>query len=344
MSRVKLIERLQAEKTVIEAGQDVVVELFKPSDALGVSLAYFEVYGDSFPIEHVYDPEEIIKRNATEDQYTVVARTPKGEIVGLAGLFRHAPNKDIYEAGQLMVLKSYRSADVGKKISSKILGNFSVNLGIDVVFVEAVCNHPISQQLAYNEGFRPTGIELECMPAKVYSTEGKVSRNVSLLLMFSIYKDRSQQVYLPEIYAKYINGLYSSLGLVRREGTKADLDGETVFKEFLLPDAKFGRITIEKAGTDLSQVLNDFENKVGVGGVSQAYINLGDKAVGEAVTLFRKKGYMFGGVLPLWFGSDGMIMQKLPGEPDWSQIQLHDEGARDLLEYLRADYSKLNFI
>ena len=343
MSRVKLIERLQAEKTVIEAGQDVVVELFKPSDALGVSLAYFEVYGDSFPIEHVYDPEEIIKRNATEDQYTVVARTPKGEIVGLAGLFRHAPNKDIYEAGQLMVLKSYRSADVANKIAIKIHSGLTVSLGIDVVFVEAVCNHPVSQKLAYNEGLRPTGIELECMPAKVYSTEGKVSRNVSLLLMFSIHKDRSQQVYLPEIYAQYINGLYSSLGLVRREGVQADLDGETVFEEFLLPDAKFGRITIEKAGTDLSQVLNDLENKVGVGGLSQAYVNLGDKAVGEAVTLLREKGYMFGGVLPLWFGSDGMIMQKLPGEPDWSQIQLHDKGARDLLEYLRADYSKLNF-
>lgn len=345
MSRIKLIERLQAEKTVIEAGQDVVVELFKPCDALGVSLAYFEVYGDSFPIEHVYDPQEIIKLNATEDQYTIVAKTPKGEIVGLAGLFRHAPNKDVYEAGQLMVLKSYRSADVGKKISSKIHGDLTVSLGLDIVFLEAVCNHPISQQLAYNEGFRPTGIELECMPAKVYSTEGKVSRNVSLLLMFAIYKDKSsQQVYLPEIYAKYINGLYNSLGLVRREGAKADLDGETVFEEFLLPDAKFGRITIEKAGTDLSQVTDDLEKKIGVGGLFQAYINLGDKAVGEAVTLLRKKGYIFGGLLPLWFGSDGIVMQKLPSEPDWSQIRLHDEGSRSLLEYLRADYSKLNFI
>lgn len=342
MSRIKLIERLKAEKTVIEAGQDIVVELFKAGDALGVSLAYFEIYGDSFPIEHVYDPEEVIKRNATEDQYTIVARTPKGEIVGLAGLFRHAPNKDVYEAGQFMVLKSYRTGSVSKNISSQLLGDLSVTLGIGVVFAEAVCNHPVSQKFAYNDGMRPTGIGLECMPAEVYSTEGKVTRNVSLLLMFSIHKDKSHQVYLPKIYAKHINGLYKKLGLARREGASVDFEGETVFEEFVLPDAKFGRITIEKAGTDLSQVTDDLEKKIGEGGLTQAYMNLGDKTVGKAVTLLRAKGYIFGGLLPLWFGSDGIIMQKLPSEPDWSQIRLHHKESSELLEYFRADYINLN--
>ncbi len=342
MNRKKLIEGLQAKKTVVEAGQDVVVGLFKPEDALGVSLAYREIYGDSFPIEHVYDPEEVAKRNETEDQYTVVARTPKGEIIGLAGLFRHAPNKDVFEAGQLMVFKSYRSGEVAQEIVSLLLVDLPRRLGLEVVFVEAVCNHPASQQLAYTKGLMPTGIGLECMPAEAYATEGDVKRNVSLLLMFRVNKDQNHKVYLPPSYTKTMWGLYEKLGLSRSEGVGTNLSGKTAVEKFLLPDAKFARLTVEKAGTDFLGVIVDIEKNVGGAGLIQTYVNIGDPSAPQGVNLLRERGYIFGGVLPLWFGSDGIIMQKLPREPEWDGIRLHYKESKKLLEYLRADYNTVN--
>jgi len=341
MNHEELITYLQSKRSVIAADQPVTVELFKPEDALGVSLAYYEIYGESFPVNHVYDPEEVIRRNATEDQYTVVARTPKGEIVGLAGLFRHAPNKDVYEAGQLMVLKSYRSGEVAKNISSLLLDDLPLQHNIGVIFAEAVCNHPVSQQLAYIKGLMPTGLALECMPADVYASEGNVSRNVSLLLMFAVKSDINHTVYLPEKHERFIVGLYKSLGFQRTYAAPKKLTEKTKLSEFFLPDAKLIRLTIEKAGTDFSSVIDGTEDRVGREILIQIYLNLGDKASPEAINLLGERGYIFGGLLPLWFGSDGIIMQKLIREPDWKKIRLRHKESKEMLSYFRNDYDNM---
>ena len=341
MSHEELITHLQSKRRDIAADQPVAIEIFKPEDALGVSLAYYEIYGESFPVGHVYDPEEVVRRNATENQYTVVARTPKGEIVGLAGLFRHAPNKDVYEAGQLMVLKSYRSGEVAKKISSLLLDELPLQHNIGVIFAEAVCNHPVSQQLAYMKGLLPTGLALECMPADVYASEGNASRNVSLLLMFAVKNDVNHTVYLPEIYQRFIVDLYKTVGLQRTYAAGRNLTEKTKLNEFFLPDAKLIRLTIEKAGIDFSSVIDGIENRVGQETLIQTYLNLGDKAAPEAIKLLCKKGYIFGGLLPLWFGSDGIIMQKLIREPAWEKIRLRHKESKKMLNYLRNDYDCL---
>ena len=182
MDEKLLIERLKAARTEIEPGQDVEIVLFEPHDTLGVSLCYYEIYENSFPIDHVYNPEEVASRNATDDQYTVVARTPRKEIVGLAGLFRHAPNPEVYEAGQLMLHKAFSSDKISAQIARKIGVDLPRSLDLSVVFGEAVCNHMVSQRLALEQGHYATGLELECMPSSAYSKERSGSSNVSLLL------------------------------------------------------------------------------------------------------------------------------------------------------------------
>ncbi|GAU08537.1 GNAT family N-acetyltransferase [Desulfoplanes formicivorans] len=106
--------------------------------------------------------------NATNDQYTIVARTPKGEVVGLVGLFRHAPNPKVHEIGELMILKSYRNSHLAVDLSQVAGGNCPKRFGLQVLFSETVCNHRVSQRLALQQGMVPTGLELECMPAGAY--------------------------------------------------------------------------------------------------------------------------------------------------------------------------------
>lgn len=341
MSHEENIQRLKEAWREIEPGQDVVIDLFKPEDALGVSLCYYEVYGDSFPIEHVYDPDEVIARNSTDAQYTVVARTPKGELVGLAGLFRHAPNPGVYEAGQLMVLKSYRKSHAAKKIASRIIGELPAELGLPVIFGEAVCNHPVSQRLAHNDGLRPTGLEVECMPSGTYSKEGVKDRNVSLLLMFNVLNDEQCDVYLPEEYVEFLGEMFDTLNMSRNVLTGGELAGSTASDEFLLPDAGLARLTISKPGTDIVSVANAAHDKLGGQGLVQIFLNLGDPGAPEAVALLKEQGYCFAGLLPAWFGSDGLVMQKLPQEPEWDGICLYNKTARAILEYVRKDYESV---
>ncbi|UZP68121.1 GNAT family N-acetyltransferase [Desulfovibrio mangrovi] len=340
MSRERLIANLRAVRSEIEPGQEVEVGLFREEDAQGIALAYLEIYGDSFPIEHVYDPAEITRRNASDDQYTIVARTMSGDVVGLAGLFRHAPNPDVYEAGQLMVLKTYRSSHVAAEIARNTLGIQARNLGLPVVFGEAVCNHPVSQRLAHQEGMLVTGLELECMPAAAYAKEGGVFRNVSLLLMFSVYKRQRCTVYLPSQYEDFLKSLYTGMGLVRDHAGAEPLSGGTESSEFLLPDAGLLRLTISRAGEDFQSVVADAEHKVGECGLVQCYLNLGDPAAPDAITMLRERGYFFGGLLPHWFGPDGVVMQKLPEQPDWDALRLYGKEAKAMCDYIRQDYER----
>ncbi|GAU08536.1 hypothetical protein [Desulfoplanes formicivorans] len=54
MNREKRIKSLIEARQDIEPGQDVEIDMFRPSDALGISLAYLAIHEDSFPIDHVY--------------------------------------------------------------------------------------------------------------------------------------------------------------------------------------------------------------------------------------------------------------------------------------------------
>ncbi len=334
----RLIKHLKAEKKVIETDQDAVVALFRDEDALGVSLLYYEIYGDSFPVEHVYDPAQVKLRNRTDEQHTLVARTTKGDIVGMAGLFCQAPNQKVYEAGQLMLMKSYRHTRVAAELGRSALGTLPETLGLSAVFVEAVCNHPVSQAMAHKQGLRATGLEIECMPARVYAKEGGVVRNVSLLLMFKVLKDNGVSVYLPQPYVEFMIQLYGQLGLERKNLAGEAPAGATDSDVFLLPDAGIARITVKKAGTDFNRVIQDIEARAGKQSLVQVYLNLGDHACPRAVDLLRGQGYFLGGLLPLWFESDALIMQKLPREPDWNGLHLHDREAEKMKDYIRHDY------
>lgn len=334
MQREAVIARLREARREIEPGQEVTVGLFRPEDALGVSLAYLEVYGDAFPIEHVYDPAEVIRRNASDDQYTVVARTPRGEVVGLAGLFRHAPNPDVYEVGQLMVLRQYRVSRLGAAIIRQVIGVLSRELGVAVVFGEAVCNHPASQRLVLQNGLACAGLAVECMPAKTYAVEGGAVRNVSLLLMFAVHVSSPCAICVPAPYHGILRELCDRFGLVRDSLAPRPLAGKTEWTEFLLSGARLSRITVSRAGADFGEVAAGAEDRAEA---VQAYLNLGDPGVDEAVALLRGRGYFFGGLLPHWFGPDGLMMQKPRQEPDWDAMCLDGDMAMAMRDFVRAD-------
>ncbi len=342
MIREQLIKALKTAKTDIEPGQEVEVGRFRPEDALGISLAYLEVWGDCFPVAHVYDPEDVVRRNATDDQHTVVARTPRGEVIGLAGLFRHAPNPDVYEAGQLMVLKPYRQGSADMRICRKIIRELPSRLGITVIFAEAVCNHPDAQQLIFQEGMHATGLSMECMPSAAFAQEGGVARNVSLLLMFKVGDVKRQAVYIPQEYKEIIEDIYAKLGLEFERGSAKSRTGDTKSEELLLPDAGLARITVNRAGADFQAIIDMAEAKAGSLGLVQMYLDLGDPAAPEAVTMLRKNGFFFGGLLPSWFGSDGLVMQKTPQTPDWEGLHLYGDEAKAMCDYVRLDYEAVN--
>jgi hypothetical protein len=72
----------------------------------------------------------------------------------------------------------------------------------------------------------------------------------------------------------------------------------------------------------------------------QVYVDLGQSWSGTLVALLRKMGYRMGGLLPIWFGSDGFLMQKHFVDPDLDGLKILSDRGRRLVEMVRDDLGR----
>ncbi len=70
-------------------------------------------------------------------------------------------------------------------------------------------------------------------------------------------------------------------------------------------------------------------------------LDLADPAAAAACEALRRRGYCLGGVLPLWFGTDAILMQRPGREPAFDDIALATAQGRDLLAIVKADWESI---
>ena len=87
------------------------------------------------------------------------------------------------------------------------------------------------------------------------------------------------------------------------------------------------RLTVTRAGRDFGEAVSAAEAKAGPRGLIQVFLNLGDATAPPAVEMLRGRGYFLAGLLPYWFGADGLLLQKVRLEPDWDAIHGVDQKA-----------------
>ena len=318
-----------------------VVDLFRPEDAPGIVRCYREVYGDNFPISYVYDAARIVEQNRGEDHYTVVGRLPDGDIAGLCALFRTAPNPGVYEAGQLMVRKPFRRTSLAGNLVDELFDVLVSRLGINIVYTESLCNHVISQKMMLKKQGIPTGLEMECLSGINFDEQGDLERNISLMLQFRIYQDHFHTIYPHHLYADFVDGRGAALGLARnREAASGEGRGQTDSDLSIIAGAELARMVVRKAGADWPGVLDRAEAEAD-NFLFQVQLSLGDPASPWAVEELQRRGFFLAGYLPLWFGEDGIMLQRLPEGPDFTVVQVHGDEARAVMDAVRIDYQRM---
>jgi hypothetical protein len=102
-------------------------------------------------------------------------------------------------------------------------------------------------------------------------------------------------------------------------------------------------LAVHAAGADFESTFDEQEKTIREKGVVviQVWLKLSWHWVGQAVDVLRKRSYFLGGILPRWFDVDGMLMQKIIGEPNWEGIQLYSDRAKKILEMVKGDWSKV---
>lgn len=314
------------------------IALFTPEDAPDISRFYRETYGDNFPIKYVYDPTEIARRYDGVNHRTAVVRDSENRLAGMGSLFRFGPNPLLYEAGQLMVSRLHRGKGLSNIIGHTVLEEYPTQIPVGAVFIEALCSHTLSQPSATNFGLIPTGVELEWLPAMGPEKDGEAAVNISLLMLFRVHRDAPHTIHTHPAYADFIGQRIRELGIERTvEPGVSPVAESTDAQSDILRDISIATLSVFRPGKDWPDVLARFEAET-AGYALHVRLNLGDQATPWAIDILRGRQFFLSAYLPLWFEKDGILLQKLPTDPDFSVPRYESERAKGLAEVVRADW------
>lgn len=330
----------------VEAGRSYVVGPLRPGDGQGVAQLFYTIYGDRYPVEDYYRPERIEALNAQGHLLTVVARLETGIVAGQGAYFQSSPpNKALFEFGQVMVDSAYRHTSMPARIlreMNRLSRSMSQAQGF---FGEAVCSHIVTQKLVDTQGYVECGLEASLMPAGAYEKEGAGGQRVSCLLGARIDRDRHMALHLPECYRRELAFVLEGFSLdreVRFGGPDRPTAPQTVFERRLFDFAQVERVQASRIGADFPERAAALDQEATARGLAvvQVFVNAGDPGTAFAVEALRERGFFLGGLIPLWFGTDGLLMQKLNVAPEFDSINLYSARGKALLEFVRADYSR----
>lgn len=346
MNKEEAILKLKAEDFSVEPDQAFEVRRLTPEDAWGVARGFYAIYGEHYPFDTYYIPEKLIEENRNCNVISVVACTKNRDVIGYAALYRSSAYfSGVYEIGQTLVLPEYRSTFAALCMQDYLFDLLDSLQEVHEVFGEAVCNHIITQRMMAMADFEETGLELGLMPAEAFKDLEFPGSRVSTLLAFKAIRDKEHDMYVPRDYAQTLEFIMSGLSITRRiMESKADppQGSSTGLVPQFIDYAQVARFNLNRIGEDLPEVLADAQKQAQSHGaqVLETFVNLGDPCSGRAVSLLRQMGYFFGGFLPRWFDTDGLLMQKLIALPHFDSLKLSSTRARGILELIREDIER----
>jgi len=190
-----------------------------------------------------------------------------------------------------------------------------------------------------------TAIEIALMPAEAYAKEKSAAGRVATLGAFRCYRPKPHRIFLPAAYDSVLRGIYGRLDDTRSLVSSVEkIPGGTGSRaEMTLFDfAGVARIALQEIGADLGEYVAALEQKAieRKAVVFQVWLDLAQPRIGRAVEILRERGYFFGGTLPRWFDSDGLLMQKLLCPPNFEGIVLVSDSVKELLEFIKEDWRR----
>lgn len=326
----------------VEPGQEFVIDRFRPEDAMGVASLFLSVYGEHYPLPQYYDPEWLAAANAAGEIYSVIARTPGGDIVCHMGVYRSAaPNPALYEYGITLTLPAYRGRHASSRIAQYIAGMVP-GLPLDGIYGEAVTTHTVTQKYSYEIKMIDTAFEIDLMPTEIYDAGKSAQGRVSCLFTFLSLKDAPHALHVPARYLDAARFILHAVPVERTINAATALPAaersrvETRIFDF----AGVSRCQLAACGEDIASVIADMERQADEKRCTtrQVFLNLADPAIGCAAELLRERGYFLAGLTPRWFGSDGMLLQRMLHPPGFAHNELCRDRARQLLAMVEDDW------
>lgn len=315
------------------------------TNAVLIPAIFRAVYGDSFPVPYVYQPEMLVKELQSARLSAALAFDANGQPAGYVSIFHSAPNVRLWEAGNFVVVPAYRKSDVADLLVSAVNkdGFLYVAKDSDGVFREAVCCHYYSQVSGIKSGQADFALALDQLDGPSFKDNLAGSARVSCVLNFKEGSPPRQPVFVPSVYGTMLERLFLqlrprvrfvSVGVLPQDGSS------TRWEDHYYESVQTWKIAVWKVGPDWPAFTDNLLAEAKRRGVIslQITLNMACPFIGAAVEVLREKGFFFGGLAPRWFDADGLSLQQVFGyETEYDLTKLYSPMAKELLSFIRAD-------
>lgn len=187
-------------------------------DTQSIMDCIYEEYQDTYFRIEYYDYDLLSSMIAKKQMYCFMAVTLDGEIAGVSSLIYLDSFEGVVEISAGLVREKYRNQPIFAELIRRQL-EFVEGLELNMITIECVTNHPVSQFLALRQGFKPIGFlynyftHTSLTERIINHSEG--TRLMTCGLCAKVLKNEGKRsLYLPiEIKDKVLE-LYDSLGLL----------------------------------------------------------------------------------------------------------------------------------
>jgi hypothetical protein len=163
--------------------------------------------------------------------------------------------------------------------------------------------------------------------------------------MFRTFVHKPHVVYFPDIYeehVRYICGGFDDSRTLISSTDGLPSGGSTEMTTQMFDFAQLARVAVYHAAIDFEAAFDAEEKRIEDRHctVIQVWLKLSWPWIGAVVNILRDRGYFLGGVLPRWFGEDGVLLQKVLQRPNWEEINLYTDRAAHILGFIRDDWER----
>ena len=316
-------------------------------NAAHVAGVFRALYGDDFPIGYVYDGDQLLAELAGGRLSAALACDANDRAVGYISCYRCAPNAKLWEVGNLLVVPEYSASSLALALTDYFLqpGNLARESN-DGIIDEAVCHHYFTQVACAKAGMVDCALALDQLDGASFKQHRPETARVACLLQFLEYAEASVRCHLPRCYDEILRRVLEPLAPRRLLAGDAPLPtaDETLASDDWWAAAGTWRVSVSRIGSDwatyLDRLLDEARARRAVS--LQLVLNSDQPCIDAAVDALRRRGFFLGGLFPRWFGADGIMLQQLFGPaPDFAGIKLYSRTAKDLREYIEADWKSI---
>lgn len=312
------------------------IRLLDPADAPGVTRIVEDIYGDTYYPRDLYDPDEIVRRNADGTLVSCVALDTSGRVVGHYALERprHA---NIAEASDALVEPAHRHHHLMEEMRL-VLRAEANRVGLTGLVGYPVTNHLYSQKAEEHFGGHSCGIALGLWPRTFHNMPEPLPQRMSFVVSFKYLRLPAEAQHVATRHHEVIARTYEQYGVPVRTSEPAPAVGPTEVALEHEPEVQTGTIHVRRVGDDTPSALREGLEKLCNGFGARTItleLPLAQSGTAEACRAAEELGFYFCGLGPA-FAADGdaLLLQYLTEDIDLSLLQIDDPFARDLLAYV----------